>query len=545
MSSRSVGKAVKKTVNDLWRVRKAQYDTLNALTSWPLVDLEIVQRSSAKLVPPFYELKALRWLVQELQDSPSMIPHLQNTLITLPLHLVMPAVFDQWFFHPKRDWTRADIGAALQAALQPPLLRQGIDSHKTNSQAAWLNEHTKQDSKLFHQFLHYYHILVKGQEHYDWGFLVTEWEKIWKQLEPSPQSQRAPVGPPFSFKMLDRILKDPGLNYESFNPWLLKFCTPPSTDRDHAHAIKTDQDHSLAINYLAQHITTASTPQHQTYGSPAAASPFLRSEACCNLMKQIHDSLLHSKRPLGSTGAYRWLEATDIIRHTHALPADFFPPLPHYFPIPLPRLEDSLWALPDEPSDSDFGLLHSCQNHWTKVDGYEKAHFIEILSKYINNFPILRVLHYKHTFNTPLLTHRRGLEFIGFLYVQVEDHVLLSRSMEDAWLEALERVRVANKWSPAILTMLPDSRRPRDISALQPIEGDSTSAEEFSREGDRGIVEEGSSRDREAVEGKSSNEEAVESSALMGSAGGSGGGDISHTSRDNDSVGGVGADNNV
>ncbi|KAL0567785.1 hypothetical protein V5O48_014210 [Marasmius crinis-equi] len=428
-----------KILRSAWyRRRDAAKTPLNNLIGWPSVDLEIIQRSSVKLAPPFYELKALRWLVQELQDTPSMIPHLQNTLGTLPLHLVMPAVFDQWLFLLDRDWTIADI----ETALQPAPLYQGVDNHLTELQSVWLEENSKQDSKLFRQFLHYHHILVNWRElrEYDWNHLVTEWEKIWRQLKLSSYGDR--VGPPFSFHMLDRILRDPGLDKELFKPWLSEFCTMPST---------SFEQYPLLIDYLARHITTISTPQHPIDGSPAGdASLFFKSEACRDLMKQLHNNLLANKEILGSKKASRWQEATDIIRHIHALPLDYFPlPLPGHFPIPLSKLKDLLWELPEEPSKSDFGFLDSYQKHWEEVSWHDQVSFIEILSRYIIEYQNPRVSHNKHNTYTPLATHRKGLKFIGFLYAQWE---ALYRRLDDqkgqrfteAWQKALEHVRAAN-----------------------------------------------------------------------------------------------------
>ncbi|KAF9256298.1 hypothetical protein L218DRAFT_1026674, partial [Marasmius fiardii PR-910] len=68
-----------------------------SLSSWSSLDFNIIQRfSKIEKCPDLYELKGLRWLVQETRDIPSMIPHLKNVLAELPEHLVMPAIFDSW-----------------------------------------------------------------------------------------------------------------------------------------------------------------------------------------------------------------------------------------------------------------------------------------------------------------------------------------------------------------------------------------------------------------------------------------------------------------
>ncbi|KAL0577436.1 hypothetical protein V5O48_004546 [Marasmius crinis-equi] len=442
----------------VWDKTRALYDTLDYLTDWPLVDLEIIQRSSARLVPHFYELQAFKWLVWELQDSPSMLPHLQNTLKTIPLHLVMPAVLDQWFFHPRRDWTTADIGAALR----PNLPFAGVENHKTQYQRVWLDQPPKQ---IFNQLLHYNHILTNWRElkKNDWDCLIEVWKKIWKELKLSHSG--AQIGPPFSFHMLDRILKDP--RHKKFGLALLESCTEVSH-----HPQWFTHYHPLPHN-LAQYIITMSNPPHRIYGSPAVtSSPFIRSQACLALIQQIHDNILANKTSLHSQEAYNWLEATDIIQHIHNLPIDHFSPLPGYFPIPLTKLGNLLWALSDEPSDSDFRFLCSFQKHWPNGNWYEKLDLIEILSKYINEFPALRALHNKRNTNTPLVTHRKGLEFIAFLYSrwealnrkqQLPDVVIKAmQAVTEPWMKALEHVQAANGLSShelkAVFTPMPVSR---------------------------------------------------------------------------------------
>ncbi|KAK1216963.1 hypothetical protein PQX77_020392 [Marasmius sp. AFHP31] len=70
---------------------------ISNLSDWSSVDLELLRRADIELAPPFYELNAFHWLVAELRDIPHMIPHLQKVLSTIPLHLMMPVVLNQWF----------------------------------------------------------------------------------------------------------------------------------------------------------------------------------------------------------------------------------------------------------------------------------------------------------------------------------------------------------------------------------------------------------------------------------------------------------------
>ncbi|KAF9259965.1 hypothetical protein L218DRAFT_834273, partial [Marasmius fiardii PR-910] len=72
-------------------------EDISSLSGWPSLDLLAIQRfSKIRRCPDLYELKGFRWLVKETRDTPSMVPHLKNVLGKLPLHLVMPTVFDRW-----------------------------------------------------------------------------------------------------------------------------------------------------------------------------------------------------------------------------------------------------------------------------------------------------------------------------------------------------------------------------------------------------------------------------------------------------------------
>ncbi|KAL0564857.1 hypothetical protein V5O48_017180 [Marasmius crinis-equi] len=412
-----------------------------------------------------------------------MIPHLQNTLGTLPLHLVMPAVLDQWFFHPQCYWTRADIGTALQ----PNLLKAGIEEHKTLHQILWLDEDVTHQSTLFQQILHYNHILVNWRElHFSekgWDDLREIWEKIWKELESSTNG--SDFGLPFSFHTLDEILTNPNCTKPVLK--LFRFCAGKSL-----HPQQFTHSYPLAHN-LAHHIIATATACHRTFGSPVTTgSPFVRSETCLALIQQINYGRWASEEYFGWEEGSSWLEAIDIIQHIHALPPGYLPPLPDYFPIPLTKLEDLLWALPDEPSDSDFELLHSSLKYWPKVSWDGKLNFIKILSKYINEYPNLQGSHGKHSTDTPLATHQKGLEFIGFLYMKwrkaiAEDvraefvYTQMWNLDDGAWTRALECVRAANRWSPdmfeAIFTPIPDSdsKSPLVNNPLPQIEGGNTS----------------------------------------------------------------------
>ncbi|KAK7051411.1 hypothetical protein VNI00_004911 [Paramarasmius palmivorus] len=73
------------------------------LPSWSTFDLRVVRQFDQEVwveYPAFqlqvYELRALQWAVTMFRDSPSMIPHLENVLGTLPFSVATSAVLDRW-----------------------------------------------------------------------------------------------------------------------------------------------------------------------------------------------------------------------------------------------------------------------------------------------------------------------------------------------------------------------------------------------------------------------------------------------------------------
>ncbi|KAL0570968.1 hypothetical protein V5O48_010986 [Marasmius crinis-equi] len=463
----------------------------------------------------------------------------------MPPHLVMPAVFDQWFFHPCREWTVADI----ETALQQNLPSAGIQDHQTGFQQLWLDEHSKQHSTILNHLLHYNHILINWRElvKNDWDCLAEIWMKIWKELKRTFFG--AQLGLPFSLHTLDRILEDP--HHEMFGLKLFESCTEISH-----HPQWFTHYYPLPHN-LAKHIIATSTPHHQTYGPPVVTgSPFVRSPTCLALFQQIHQNFLANETLSDPEKAYNWLEATDIMRYIHNLDDEQLPPPPGYFPIPLMKLKNLLWALSDKPSDNDLGFLFSCKKHWTNVGRHKKLHLIQILSDYINNFPAPGYLHNERNTNTPLVTHPKGLEFIGFLYAQWGplrrglENGLTSRWVEEAytepWMNAMKRVRAANGLSSDefenMFTPILDSRSesPLTYGLRQSIDRDDTNMKSHAGEGDTDSAVESHSNGADVL----SDEEAVE--MVTGSTEEFGSCRIGYIAKDDTGlVGGIGADNNA
>ncbi|ESK92304.1 hypothetical protein Moror_4643 [Moniliophthora roreri MCA 2997] len=90
---------------------------------WPSFDLRVVRQFDKCPLPlndsnPFslkvYELCAFQWAVTMFQDSPSMIPHLQNLSGTMPTSLTMSAVPGEWKYTIWGDILSKDVELRLK-----------------------------------------------------------------------------------------------------------------------------------------------------------------------------------------------------------------------------------------------------------------------------------------------------------------------------------------------------------------------------------------------------------------------------------------------
>ncbi|ESK83382.1 hypothetical protein Moror_15633 [Moniliophthora roreri MCA 2997] len=93
------------------------------VSEWSSLDLQVVRQFDDHPFPfsdsdpcnlKVYELRALQWAFATFRDSPSIVPHLENILGTLPPSVVMSAVFGQWKYIMWEDTTKADIELRLR-----------------------------------------------------------------------------------------------------------------------------------------------------------------------------------------------------------------------------------------------------------------------------------------------------------------------------------------------------------------------------------------------------------------------------------------------
>ncbi|KAL0063625.1 hypothetical protein AAF712_009423 [Marasmius tenuissimus] len=412
--------------------------TINSFSNWSSVDLEIIQRSNVKLAPPLYELNAFRWLVSELRDSPIMIPHLHNTLKTLPTHLVMPAVLDQWCFLPHREWTTLDIEAVLQSHS-----KDGSNRYRRRSFLG-----PQRETVVFNRLLHYINVLhgAADLELWDHERLPELLQELQSGNE-SIASEFHDIGLPIH--IIDKLPQFSNLDFDEVWRNFAGIFESPFTG---------DQYRATVMKYLAAYIV-ASSPDYTLHAPRiATTSRFIRSNAGRGLLSKMHNIMLERfiYRYTQHEDNRNWMEAMDIVRRIHRLPRDYFTPIPGYFPVSLSRLQKSLNNLSrTEPSIDHFEYLGSFRKYWDNAVRYYRWELLVVLSDHINDFPRSNAewpTRRTESKVSPLVASPAGLEFIAF----VNDQLVVNRDMYDfligetriAWQKVIEQARGAHSELP-------------------------------------------------------------------------------------------------
>ncbi|KAK1216218.1 hypothetical protein PQX77_021156 [Marasmius sp. AFHP31] len=412
--------------------------TINSFSNWSSVDLEIIQRSNVKLIPPLYELNAFRWLVAELRDSPIMIPHLCNILKTLPIHLVMPGVLDQWCFLPHRKWTHLDIETVLS-----PHSKDGSDCYRRQS---FLGH--QRETAVFNRLLHYINVLhgAADLEWWDHERLPEILQQLQKENE-SITGEFHGIGLPIH--IIDKLPQFYNLNFdEVWRNFADIFESPFTGDRYRATMMKD----------LATYII-ASSPDYALHASRVATtSRFVKSSAGCDLLSKMHSIMVKRfiYRYTQHEDDRNWMEAMDIVRRIHRLPQDYFKPIPGYFPLSLSQLQKSLNNLSRaEPSVDRFEYLGSFSRYWDNAVRYYKWELLVILSDHINNFPRSDAkgpTRFSESKVSPLVSSPAGLELIAFINDQLvadwDMYDFLGGENRVAWQRVIEQTRGAHLGLP-------------------------------------------------------------------------------------------------
>ncbi|KAI3614343.1 hypothetical protein WG66_000277 [Moniliophthora roreri] len=89
-----------------------------AASDWSALDLEVIEQfdlpGTASHPLNLYEVRALEWAVTIFRDNPSMIPHLETILGTVPPSLAISAVLGAWKQPIWRDIRKVDVNTRLR-----------------------------------------------------------------------------------------------------------------------------------------------------------------------------------------------------------------------------------------------------------------------------------------------------------------------------------------------------------------------------------------------------------------------------------------------
>ncbi|KAK1220167.1 hypothetical protein PQX77_017088 [Marasmius sp. AFHP31] len=382
--------------------------TMSKHPSWPSVDLEALQRSNACFVPHFHELNALRWLVGQLRDNPIMLPHLKNILLSLPPHLVMPCVLDEWIFPPGKNWTTDDIKFALET---PDVSVGPLHDHTYYRKSLDFDR----EAISFNNYLHLSHLLVTAddQPEFDLYSVPLPSPELWGQ---SLQIIFHAIG------LMDRIFSgsDTVLNHDFLerlpeipNGAGLDFrrifmsAMPWSSSASSEIAMN---DVIILMDNLGRYISDT-CPYYSLHSSTTTTSSwFVRSKYGLPFIRALHTTIVEMDVVAHTTMTQdiRWVEAIDIVRRVHGLPVEHFEPMAYYFPFSLSKLEDALRELsPGDDSSFEFGYLDSYREYWDIAHTDEQVGLIDILISHINEYP--------PGANSPLVLSPSGIELISFV----------------------------------------------------------------------------------------------------------------------------------
>ncbi|KAL0063624.1 hypothetical protein AAF712_009422 [Marasmius tenuissimus] len=409
---------------------------MGGLVDWSTADLETFQRHNAvNFTPPFYELNAFRWLVAELRDSPAMIPHLQNVLKTIPPHLVMPAVLDQWVFLPHKEWDAEDIETVLPSS-----------SVKTELSIHYYRETflgTRRETTLFNRLLHIAHVLNNADRY---TLHHSDLTKVLYTLYESAPSDFQSLG--FPVHTIDKVLHDP------MPPDLGAALSDIFAPEVGEGPLANGKYWRILMHDLAPYIIASSPDYAVDIPTTTTTSSFIKSYSGLQFLSKMHHIVLRTQRTFQQYIAPEddivWIEAMDIVRRVHNLPENHFTPRPGYFPIPLSKLEESFRRLsPADPDGHDFGYLASFNRHWPNADRWQKRKLVKITSSHILQATTMASPTYPSGSKvSPLVMSSAGLDLIVFVHTRLSGeerviHELLHRENQVAWRDTIECVRMA------------------------------------------------------------------------------------------------------
>ncbi|KAK7024459.1 hypothetical protein VNI00_016310 [Paramarasmius palmivorus] len=306
-------------------------------TSWSAFDLRVVRQFDqevflSKLAPPFrlqiFELRALQWAVAIFRDSPSMIPHLENVLETLPRSVAISAALDRWdiMMWEVKKW---DIGTYLRYPDHFPSMPKPITSDVP------LHSQEGIEMLFWHRL---WNIYAECHSH---TILLGELEEFVKKFPKSSRNFQFFIPFPLATALWSH--EDPWVRQQSLR--LLQFFEDswrPSIGYDEE---KHDKERLAFANALARHICFSDRP-----------SALLTSRRGQLFIRFIHNEMINRRFYRDLFVWTEWQNTIEKVVEVGQLPSDYFVPLPK-------RDDDSLLLeleLPqDEPIRYSIGTVPS------------------------------------------------------------------------------------------------------------------------------------------------------------------------------------------
>ncbi|KAK7013610.1 hypothetical protein VNI00_019476 [Paramarasmius palmivorus] len=336
-----LNKFTKTHLRPLWDHMQAQ------TSSWSALDLRVVRQFDREIpITIFdtfrlqiYELRALQWAVTVFRDTPSMIPHLENVLETLPRSVAISAVLDRWDI-AMWEVKERDIGTYLRHPNDFPPMPNAITSD--------LPLHSWEGIELL--FRHrLWDVHVQALQPPGHRFIP---DRRLNQLE-----QEISAGIPALSKTLRFCIPLPLVtalwshNHSWVRQWSLRLLRhfeeawKPFPGYDET---RHDAERVAFANAVATHICGSGPP-----------SVLLTSKRGQEFMRSIHNEII-IRRLCYQSGFndWYWKGAIKKVREVGELPDDYFTPLPYWnnFPPPssqLPQLDPIQYSIGPTHSQLD------------------------------------------------------------------------------------------------------------------------------------------------------------------------------------------------
>ncbi|ESK93796.1 hypothetical protein Moror_13098 [Moniliophthora roreri MCA 2997] len=347
----------------------------NPAADWSSFDLRVVRRfdkhpslfwSSHSANLKLYELRALQWAVTMFQDSPLMLPHLQNVLETIPPSVVMSAVFGRWNTSMWENVTNSDVELRLSSpeAFAESRL-EGLNRYIGRAPLPTIADPALHDPEGIRMlFCHQYWIArASGPD------LSQSLDFLFNSITTQHTILQQSTGLRFvlPFPVVDSLWthQDPYVRQRSLE--LLSFFEGAWNAHSGYDKLQHDRERLALVLALSRHLTRTDR-----------TSELLTSERGHSFIRFIHEQIisrrLYQPSVVGFSPRYilmsEWTKAINRTREVGNLPSDDFSPIPN----PSEDLSPSLahvarnWGFhhAETPSLSRFG--HSSINRNTGAE---------------------------------------------------------------------------------------------------------------------------------------------------------------------------------